>query len=192
MEDASSFSADRKRPFGALAIGICLILLFSIYLIFHKRHTPAVDPAFSKYIESYTSGIISKEGTIRIRLAGQVPTTHVQNDKLPDGAFDFSPSIKGKAYWVDERTIEFRPEKKLVASQTYSADFYLSKIVDVPDHLKDFKFTFQTVKPDFTISFVGLQTATHSYIDKIKLDGVIQTADDEDNAAIEKLINSNT
>ena len=106
MEDASSFSADRKRPFGAMAVGICLILLFSIYLIFHKRHTPAVDPAFSKYIESYTSGIISKEGTIRIRLAGQVPTTHVQNDKLPDGAFDFSPSIKGKAYWVDERTIE--------------------------------------------------------------------------------------
>src|ERR1700743_271618 len=190
MEDASSFSADRKRPFGAMAVGICLILLFSIYLIFHKRHTQAVDPAFSKYIESYTSGIISKEGTIRIRLAGQVPTTHVQNDKLPDGAFDFSPSIKGKAYWVDERTIEFRPEKKLVANQTYSADFYLSKIVDVPDHFKDFKFTFQTVKPDFTVSFEGLQTATHTSIDKMKLDGVIQTADDEDNTAIEKLINT--
>ena len=48
MEDASSFSADRKRPYGVMAVGICLILLFSIYLICHKRHTPVVDPAFSK------------------------------------------------------------------------------------------------------------------------------------------------
>jgi hypothetical protein len=26
MEDASNLSADRKRPFGAIAVGICLIL----------------------------------------------------------------------------------------------------------------------------------------------------------------------
>ncbi|HTD42136.1 MAG TPA: hypothetical protein VK671_16015, partial [Mucilaginibacter sp.] len=189
MEDAESLSPARKRPFIALAATI--ILLIVIYFIFHRKHTTGVDPAFSKYIESYTSGIISKEGAIRIKLAGDVPTTHVQNDKLPDGVFDFSPSIKGKAYWVDERTIEFRPEKKLVADQSYTAEFELSKIIDVPDHFKEFKFTFQTVKPDFTISFVGLQTATSTSLDKMKLDGVIQTADDENNADIEKLIGVN-
>ncbi len=91
-----------------------LLLVGSVFFIFHRRSTSAVDPAFSKYIESYTSGIISKQGAIRIRLAGQVPTTHVQNDQLPDGVFDFSPSIKGKAYWVDERTIEFRPDEERV------------------------------------------------------------------------------
>ena len=96
MDDAPSLSPHRKLPFVAVAICMCLLLLASIYFIFHKRHAKGVDPAFSKYIESYTSGIISKEGTIRIRLAGQVPTTHVQNDKLPDNVFDFSPSIKGK------------------------------------------------------------------------------------------------
>ena len=191
MEDASSLSPASKRPFIAIAAGIVLILVFSIFLILHRKHTNAVDPAFSKYIESYTSGIISKEGTIRIRLAGQVPTTHVQNDKLPDDVFDFSPSIKGKAYWVDERTIEFRPEKKLVADQSYTAEFVLSKIIDVPDQFQKFKFAFQTVKPDFTVSFVGLQTATNTSLDKMKLDGVVQTADDEDNAAIEKLISIN-
>jgi uncharacterized protein YfaS (alpha-2-macroglobulin family) len=191
MEDDQSLSPNRKRSFIAIAVCAGALLLGSIYFIFHRKHATVVDPAFSKYIESYTSGIISKEGTIRIRLAGQVPTTHVQNDKLPDNVFDFSPSIKGKAYWIDERTIEFRPEAKLTANQSYRADFSLSKILDVPDHFKDFKFTFQTVKPDFTVSFVGLQTATNTSLDKMKLDGVVQTADDEDNTAIEKLINTN-
>jgi alpha-2-macroglobulin len=191
MEDASSISPDRKRPFIAIAVSMFLILIFSLYLIFHRKHNTSVDPAFSKYIESYTSGIVSKDGTIRIRLAGDVPTTHVQNDKLPDNTFDFSPSIKGKAYWIDERTIEFRPETKLVANQSYTAEFELSKILDVPDNFKDFKFTFQTVKPDFTVSFVGLQTATNTSVDKMKLEGVVQTADEEDNAAIEKLISTN-
>jgi uncharacterized protein YfaS (alpha-2-macroglobulin family) len=191
MEDAQGLSPGRKRPLIAIAISLCLLLLVTVYFIYHRRHTSIVDPAFSKYIESYTSGIISKENTIRIRLAGQVPTTHVQNDQLPDNVFDFVPSIKGKAYWVDERTIEFRPEGKLVADQSYTADFTLSKILDVPDHFKDFKFTFQTVKPDFTVSFVGLRTATNTSIDKMKLDGIVQTADDEDNASIEKLIRVN-
>lgn len=189
MEDAESLSPARKRPLIALVATI--VLLVVIYFIFHRKQTAGVDPAFSKYIESYTSGIISKEGTIRIKLAGDVPTTHVQNDKLPDGVFDFSPAIKGKAYWVDERTIEFRPEKKLVADQSYTAEFELNKIVDVPDNFKEFKFTFQTVKPDFTVSFIGLQTATNTSLDKMKLDGVIQTADDENNADIEKLISVN-
>ena len=106
-----------------------------------------------------------------------MPTTHAQNDQLPDGVFDFSPSVPGKAYWVDERTIEFRPQAKLVADQSYSADFRLDKVMDVPSQFDNFKFTFQTIKPDFTVSFMGLQTATNTSIDKMKLEGCVQTAD---------------
>jgi len=161
------------------------------FLFFHYRHKPSIDPGFSKYIESYTTGIISKESPIRIRLAGDVQTSHVQNEAISDNSFDFSPSIKGKAYWVDARTIEFRPEGKLDPDKNYTADFKLSNIIKVPDHFEHFKFGFQTIKPDFTISFTGLQTATNTSIDKMKLGGIIQTADNEDPASIEKLINTN-
>ncbi|MDB5133860.1 MAG: hypothetical protein JWP37_463 [Mucilaginibacter sp.] len=191
MEDAQGLSPNRKRTFIAIVASMILLILASVYFILHRHHTEVVDPAFSKYIESYTSGIISKENSIRIRLAGDVPTSHVQNDKLPDGIFDFSPSIKGKAYWIDERTIEFRPDAKLIPNQNYSAYFKLGKVIEVPEKFGDFKFSFQTVKPDFTVSFVGLQTANNTSIDKMKLDGVVQTADDEDNIAIEKLIRVN-
>ncbi len=177
---------------GLIAIGVLLsLVIITFFIIFRHGQKQTIDPGFSKYIESYTTGLISKQSAIRIRLAGEVPTTHAQNEALADNIFDFSPSIKGKAYWVDARTIEFRPDKKLDPDKSYSAEFKLSKITSVPGKFEDFKFSFQTIKPDFTVSFTGLQTATNTSTDKMKLGGVIQTADNEDADAIEKLISTN-
>src|SRR3569833_928950 len=189
MKDGETPLPARKRPI--IVAASIILVINAAYFIYHLRHKKSsVDPAFSKYIESYTTGIISKENTIRIRLASQVTTTHVQNDQLADGVFDFTPAIKGKAYWVDERTIEFRPEAKLVSDQSYSADFKLSKVTEVLSKFENFMFFFQTVKPDFTVSFSGLETATNTSIDKMKLSGCVQTADAEDATSIEKLIST--
>ena len=189
MDNSYSFFSSRK---GLITIGISLTAVVLIaFIIFHRHKKIEIDPAFSKYIESYTTGVVSKESTIRIRLAGEVQTSHVQNEQLSDNTFDFSPSIKGKAYWIDARTIEFRPDKKLDPNKSYTADFNLGKIVKVADHFEHFSFAFQTIKPDFTVSFTGLQTATNTSTDKMKLGGVIQTADNEDPAEIEKLLNVN-
>ena len=175
---------------GLIGLGVALtVIIVALFFILRLKGKPTVDPAFSKYIESYTTGVVSKESAIRIRLAGEVQTTHAENDELANGIFDFSPSIKGKAYWVDARTIEFRPEGKLDPDKSYSADFKLKKIVNVPSQFEHFKFGFQTVKPDFTVTFTGLQTETNTSTDKMKLGGVIQTADSEDEASIEKIIN---
>ena len=190
MKDGETPLPKGKRPIIAAA-AIILASIAVYFFIYHLSHKKGVvDPAFSKYIESYTTGIISKENTIRIRLASQVQTTHALNDELPDGVFDFSPAVKGKAYWVDERTIEFRPETKLTSDQAYSADFKLNKVVNVTAQFNDFKFSFETIKPDFTVSFAGLVTATNTSTDKMKLEGIIQTADAEDPALIEKLLST--
>jgi uncharacterized protein YfaS (alpha-2-macroglobulin family) len=176
---------------GLISIGVTVTLVIIIaFLFFRHRKKEGIDPGFSKYIESYTTGIISKESPIRIRLAADVPTSHEQKGALAGGIFDFSPSVKGKAYWVDERTVEFRPAEKLDPDKSYSADFKLSEITRVPDHFEDFKFSFQTIKPDFNVTFNGLQTATNTSLDKMKLTGCIQTADNESAESVEKIINT--
>ena len=167
------------------------MVIIIIFLIIHGHKKQGIDPGFSRYIESYTTGIISKESAIRIQLAGDVQITHEQNGALSSDIFDFSPSVKGKAYWVDERTIEFRPAGKLDPDKSYTADFKLGKLIKVPDNFDDFKFGFQTIKPDFTVTFNGLQTATNTSVNQMKLSGFIQTADDENFAGIEKLIAAN-
>jgi uncharacterized protein YfaS (alpha-2-macroglobulin family) len=187
MHTLSSFFQSRKTLI--ITIASVLILALISYLAIAHRQKPAA--AFGKYIESYTTGMVSKVSTIRIRLASQVNTSHEQNEELKDGTFSFSPSVKGKAYWLDERTIEFRPEHQLDPDKSYDADFKLSNILEVPGDFKHFKFGFHTIKPDFTVSFTGLQTQTNTSTDKMKLGGVIQTADMEALAAIEKMISVN-
>jgi len=185
------YSLFRTRK-GLIGAGIFLILVLSaIFIIARGHRKTTVDPEFSKYIESYTTGIISKTSTIKIRLASEVQVTHEQNGALSDNVFSFSPSIKGKAYWIDARTIEFRPEGKLDPDKGYSAEFKLGKVITVESKFKTFKFSFQTIKPDFTITFNGLQTATSTSLDKMKLTGVIQTADNEESVKVEKLLSAN-
>jgi len=186
----SPYLINARKRLIAVAV-IFVIFVTTVVLLVKHQHKTSINPAFSKYIESYTSGVISRSSAIRIKLSGEVQTSHAQNEPLEDGIFSFSPSVKGKAYWVDAQTIEFRPEAPMVADKFYEADFNLSKITNVPSDMHHFAFWFQTIKPDFTITFNGLQTATSTSLDKMKLTGVIQTADKEDPLKIEKIITSN-
>jgi hypothetical protein len=187
----NGYTRFRKRK-SLITFGAALaVLLIITYLIVNGQKKNTVDPAFSKYIESYTTGVISKTSPITIRLASTVQVTHQQNEEVDNGLFDFSPSVKGKAYWTDSRTIEFRPDKKLDPDKNYNAEFKLGKLIDVPSRFNRFKFNFQVVKPDFNVAFNGLQTATSTSTDEMKLEGSIQTADTEDPALIEKVLTVN-
>lgn len=186
MSSIKAFFTSRK---GILITTVLLVLIVvAAFALKHFSKPKPVDQSFSKYIESYTSGIVSKESSIRIKLVSHVQGMHVQNEALPDGIFSFSPSIKGKAYWVDALTIEFKPDKQLDANKAYNATFKLGKVTDVADHFQEFQFGFQTMAPDFTVTFNGLQTSPRTSIDKMKLEGTIQTADAEKNDQIEKII----
>ncbi|MFD2144033.1 hypothetical protein [Mucilaginibacter antarcticus] len=156
-----------------------------------EKSLKKADPTeYAKYIEAYTSGVISKESVIRIKLASQVQTAHEQNEELKSGTFSFSPSIKGKAYWSDAQTIEFKPDGKLDHDKVYEADFDLGSVAKVSGGLEHFEFEFKTIKPDFSIDFESIQTATATSLDKMKITGVIQTADNEEAAVVEKLIST--
>src|SRR5690606_41934625 len=56
--------------------------------------TNAGNAAFAKYVEGYTTGVISRESTIRLRLASQVNTfqeTHAEDARK---LFSFHPAVK--------------------------------------------------------------------------------------------------
>ncbi|MCC8425558.1 alpha-2-macroglobulin [Mucilaginibacter sp. UR6-11] len=174
-----------------ITVSSLILVAVAAFAIKHFSKPKTIDRAFGKYIESYTSGIISKESSIRIKLVSHVQGTHAQNEVLPDGTFSFSPSINGKAYWVDALTIEFKPDKPLDPDKAYTATFKLGKVIAVTDHFDKFQFGFQTMAPDFTVIFNGLQTSPRTSLDKMKLEGVVQTADAEKNELVEKLISVN-
>ncbi len=180
----------RGRKFLIGGIALAAVIIISVIII-RKRHRDKIDPAFSRYIESYTAGVISRQGPIRIKLANEVQTSHARNEQLKDGIFDISPSVDGKAYWVDEKTIEFRPDKGMKADQQYEVEFKLDEVAKVEEDLDEFKFSFETIKPDLNVEYDGLQTATNTSLNKMKLTGVVSTADVEDPALVEKILSVN-
>jgi uncharacterized protein YfaS (alpha-2-macroglobulin family) len=167
------------------ALTCLLLLLISISC---KQAKKVMNPALAQYIEAYTAGVISKQSTIRVQLAGNVNVTHTQNEPVENGIFSFSPGIKGKAYWIDATTIEFRPDENLQPGKTYTSTFRLSKVMKVPDDLSSFDFEFRVIKPSFSVEEFGLKSADNSSMYRMLLTGVVQTADVEDPQQIEKLI----
>lgn len=167
----------------------CAIIFFSILLLScnGKKKLVSVDPEFSKFIEAYTSGVISKKNTIRIQLTSDVQTVHTINETIKEDLFDFSPSVSGKAYWTDERTIEFKPDKDLIPNELYEVSFKLGKVRKVPSKFNDFVFNVQIIKPSFSVEENGLR-ANNGSKDKMNLSGTLLTADVEENAKVEQVL----
>lgn len=165
------------------------LLIFAItFLGCHSKQKIAeVDPSFSKYIDGYTSGVISKTAVIRIRLNEQTATTHVLNEVIKEPLLSFSPAVKGKGYWIDARTIEFKPDEYLKPGQLYSVDFFLGKIAEVPDAYRNFRFSVQALEPGFQVIENGLKVPGNAK-EVMELTGMVETADMESSAVVEKLL----
>ena len=182
--DPDSFNCPKKLSavfsWTFVAVSVMFILSCS-----KKEKWIDVDPAYSQYIDAYTTGIISKTNSIVIRLAQDASTTHTIGEAVSDALFSMSPSVKGKAIWTDARTIEFKPESWLKPDQLYEVKFKLGSVTKVPDKYSSFRFNVQTVKPSFKVTDNGLRSSDKT---KMTLAGAVETADVEDSKDIEKIL----
>nr|HNH22417.1 hypothetical protein [Ferruginibacter sp.] len=178
----------RIKRFGVSFGWAALILAVSLFLPSCNKKVKwiDVDPTFSKYIDAYTTGTISKTAAIRIKLATDASTTHAVGEEVKESLFSFSPSVKGKAFWLDARTIEFKPEKWLTPDEMYEVSFKLGKVTKVPSKYADFRFSMKTVKPSFRLTDEGLRST--GVKNKMSLSGDLETADVEDGKQVEKLL----
>lgn len=173
----------KRLPILVLAVIVCAL---STQLSSCKRKKIIeVDPELAKYIEAYSSGVVSKKSTIRIQLATDASATHTVNESIKENLFSFSPAVEGKAFWVDARTIEFKPTKDLDIDQLYEVEFNLGKVVNVPKKFREFKFNVQTFKPSFQISDNGLRAVSKEVM---TYSGEIATADVEESKKVESIV----
>ena len=129
----------------AAFVGVAWILHSSNILKTNDEVFDKVDPAYEKYISAYTAGLISSEAPIRIILAVDVKDSVNPTEPIAEELFEFSPEIKGKAYWTSSNTIAFQPDKPLPNGVKYKASFKLDKVMEVVESdLKTFNFSFKT------------------------------------------------
>ncbi|MDR2805284.1 MAG: alpha-2-macroglobulin [Dysgonamonadaceae bacterium] len=164
------------------------ILLTIVSLVSCHRETVPVSE-FIPYISAYTGGLIYPSSTIQIELAdeqaGAQPNTEVRGN-----LFSFSPTIKGKAYWTDNRTIEFIPENgALKSGQVYDAQFKLGKVIKVDKRLKVFSFSFKVEDKSADIQIYSPEIADLS---TITVRGAIWFSEAVDLADVQKAFSAQT
>lgn len=142
---------------------------------------------FEDYIASYTSGIISSSSEIKMRLTRKVADAK-PGEIIEKEVLNFEPSLDGYAYWEDNYTVSFVPEEKLKGGEIYKAKFYLKNLVETSKDKEEFKFAFHVMPQNFEVKMGDIGFYDAQTLNKVKLNGIIQTADKAEDAAIEKLL----
>ena len=169
----------------ALVSGTAFLVMPSCSNTVRKKVTE-INPEFAAYISAYTSGSISNKGTIRVVLATDYTGEVDLNQPSKLNIFSFTPFIEGETWWIDKRTIEFRPKEALPNGVKYTAEFDLGSIMDVPAEFSAFSFDFQTRQQHLSIMHDGLETPDYDDLKKQRLSGTIVLNDFADSAAVRK------
>lgn len=142
---------------------------------------------YAPYVNAYTGGVISQSSGIRIELTHDQPMVDLNNE-LKENPFSFSPSLKGKAYWISNNTIEFIPEEgALKPEELYEGTFRLGDFVEVNKHLKEFKFSFRVQERNFTLQTEAL-SQTDTKPDKVDIKGELHFSDAVKKEEVEKIL----
>ena len=169
--------------------GLLLLIMMTVGLYSCTRTQKDIIPSadYAPYVNAYTGGVISQNSTIRIELTHDQPMVDL-NSELKNNPFSFSPSLKGKAYWVSNNTIEFVPEEGALKPGTlYEGTFQLGDFIEVDKKLKEFNFSFRVQERNFTLQLESLPiTATQP--DEINIKGEIRFSDVVKKEEVEKML----
>ena len=111
----------------------------------------------------------------------------VTRQELKDNPFSFSPSLKGKTYWVSNNIIEFVPEEgALKPGAFYEGTFHLGDFVDVDKKLEEFNFSFRVQERNFSIHTDPI-TVTATQPDQVTVTGEIRFSDVVKKEEVEKV-----
>ncbi|MBD3240600.1 MAG: hypothetical protein GF331_08460 [Chitinivibrionales bacterium] len=173
------------RLFPPRRIAIPFALLVSLIGCVTQERTAEPTPSV---ISAHTSGTISRESVIKVRFTERVADSSRINVPLDRSPLSFKPGIDGIAVFADDRTLEFRPAKRLPQQQEYTARLKLSDILQVEPDQEVFEFTFSTMAQYFDVELDGLRAISRTDLTQQQLRGSIVTADAELSINVEKVL----
>lgn len=167
-----------------------LMLYFTVIsMLFHACKQSGKDfdsdyTLYKEYVSSFTSGIVSTTADIQVGLAF-TKSEWKENQELDSDYFSVSPSAEGKVVLLPGNIIAFRPTEALDQDTEYRITLHLSKFMELPKNLADFKFRVKTIKQDFVVGVQDLQSYNRNWQ---FLNGALKTSDQMDFATAKKIV----
>jgi alpha-2-macroglobulin len=171
-------------------LGFCAIFLALAFSACDSKPVRiSYNTAFDAHLSAFTDGEISKKSPVMIRFAKDVAAD--TKAAVPKGVFSISPNIDGDLRWIDQRTLEFKPNTDLASGVIYTATVQMNKLIaDISSELSTFEFQFRAKEQFINVSPMAA-TASMKGDDKfMQLQGKVQTRDVESGEAIEKIFSA--
>lgn len=163
------------------------VVALLLFVSCSKKNSENFDSDYSlykDYILNYSPGIISSTDDIRLVLAFD-NQDWTENKELDQSLFKVNPSVKGKVVALSSNTLAFVPAERLNQNTDYQVSFQLGELKQVDKKLKEFNFTVKTIKQDFMVSVVDLQSYSKDFQ---YINGILNTSDNLDFETAKKLI----
>ena len=169
-----------------------VVLAAALYLYPRLKDTSALSEELHPGIEAHTSGCVSVGSSICISLSDKATLLkqHSNGDLGEEGILSISPSVKGRAIWLDNYTIEFRPAEPLAFGQKYNVEVNMTKLVEINNAPRKYRFEIYTINPNFSAVVEDLsmyEAQTNCY----RLEGYITTDDSFSAEKAEKMLKIN-
>lgn len=150
----------------------------------------SVDPGFSNHISAYSSGMISRDETIRIELAEPSKKILSMDSASLTALFEFEPHVLGKAIAISDRIIEFAPKVPLEINQFYTIAFELGELKKVESKYEEFVFQLATKRQKIEVDFDGLENYNSYQIENQFLTGSVKVAEIDDTINLKKILSA--
>ena len=145
-------------------------------------------PGFNPLITAFTSGIISSESFVKIRFSEPFADSVLPNTTLEPGIMLVSPSVEGNVYYVDQQSIEFRPDARFEQGKAYDVTLKTHKLFPAAEKGSVFEFRFHTIEQHLTVEVEGFSPYSDYKPELNKLNGILKTADGTTPEAIEAVL----
>lgn len=150
----------------------------------HYRYFSVAVPL----VTAFTSGLISAESNIRIRVAEDFSDSVVPGTVIHEKIMTFSPELRGDLYFFDQRTVEFRPEQRLPQGITFRVKVKLRKFFPQTIGEDTFEFDFHTMAQHLEIRIEEFRPYNDFQTGQNYITGSVLTADVADPEAVKSLL----
>ncbi|MDD4192060.1 MAG: MG2 domain-containing protein, partial [Mangrovibacterium sp.] len=168
------------------------LLLFIVFLFSCKsqkeEQAEPLDPAYSQYVSSFTSGVISCKSPIQVELALDPKLEAKPGADVPGKIISLEPKVAGKVQWVNSRTLAFVPEETMKPGTSYVVAVDLDRLLDVPKKYGTMKFQVRIISQSFHVGDLALKAYGYETQKSQYLTGALYTADYAENNAVESVV----
>ncbi len=180
----------KKLTIAAITVVVAVAAIVYALSTTGKKNVPVfANPAFAEYITSYTAGMLPSNSALNVVFARDVVDSAQVGREVIGNLFGFRPAIKGKAFWLNTRTIEFRPESRMKSGQLYTVDLSLSKLItDIPQDIGVFSYSFQIIPQNFEVVIVNVKPASRTDFEHSLIEGDLNTADFAEDSEVERTL----